>query len=93
MGVNMNLRLIGNVTKVESVSATVDVQETGGRYAVTLSKNSNRGYFVAITNFNIAIEVSSYHHCFDKLVEKGLSSPDARAVVAIIDEYLKPQLR
>lgn len=84
----MEVKLVNKESNLQASLITADVPETFGRYDVLVTKARGR-YVVAVVNFGIAIEATSYDNCLYKLCERGVSRPDASAIIEIVKKHIK----
>jgi hypothetical protein len=90
----MSLTILNEPHEIISVSATVDVSDTGCRYQVALAHDSvRRIYIISVPNYFVSIETSNPNGCADKLAERGISLSDADAIAEIIKQLLLPTFK
>jgi hypothetical protein len=90
----MELIVLKEAHEIITLSTEVDVYETGCRYKVNLGYDAvRRVYFVSSPNYFVSLETSNPTGCADKLMEHGISTPDANAIGEIVAQLLLPLLK
>lgn len=84
----MEVKLVNKESNLQASLITADVPETFGRYSILVTKTKGR-LIVAVVNFGVVIEAISYENCLFKLCERGMSQPDATAIMEIVKSHIK----